>query len=206
MSIRVFGEKSSPAVHPQHFECLSGRQVHLPHWHCRFCQGSFDVISQDVVFWGKAMKRNILPPAITSTKEICFQKKNVIASSVSFFSNYAYAACNAKVTTKLQPSPLHDLYCISLSWHKKKTMIKNIITTTYQLPQTFPLLGLGHRKGLPQLLQLLPVEAVTREDTRGLRRGTVQGPVPRRVGVHRDHQRSNTQAQGEIQGNAAGAI
>ena len=46
--------QSSPAVHPQHFECLSGRQVHLPHWHRRFCQGFLRCdLSQDVVLWGR---------------------------------------------------------------------------------------------------------------------------------------------------------
>lgn len=91
-----------------------------------------------------------------------------------FFLKLDYAAWNAKVTTnptKLQPSPLHDLYCIFPFLAEKKTM-KNHTTWT---SQDFSRFGSRprNRKGLPQLLQLFPVEAVTREDTRRLRRGTV---------------------------------
>lgn len=120
-------------MHPQHFECLSGRLVHLPHWHRRFCQGSFDVISQDVVFWGKAMKRNILPSAITSTKEICFQKK--CDCKFCFFFLELRLCRMPKSQPNYKPSPLHDPYCISLSW-QKKTMKKNIQLINF--PRLFP--------------------------------------------------------------------
>lgn len=56
--------QSSPAVHPQHFECLSDRQVHLPQWlSTDSVRASFDVISPRMSFFGeaKAMKSDILP-------------------------------------------------------------------------------------------------------------------------------------------------
>ena len=68
--------QSSPAVHPQHFECLSGRQVHLPQWHRRFCQGSFDVISPGCLFfWGEGIEEKFSPQQWLQRNNLFQQKK-----------------------------------------------------------------------------------------------------------------------------------